>query len=166
MEIYTGTFNKDTVHRCSNCNTSLSSETEYKEHYKTEFHRYNLKRRSVNLPPATIEQFNAKKASDSAKAGAPEEKHCDRCKYISIYLASRFLRKRHINNILNLANTSRHLPKQHHKGKPNPPNRPKNSRLTLRNAVYFVGIRLLLLMGIWPICRYHMASLFLNGSTV
>lgn len=42
MEVFTGTFNKDTTHRCSTCNIVLTGETEYKEHYKTEFHRYNL----------------------------------------------------------------------------------------------------------------------------
>lgn len=71
MEVFTGTFNKDTTHRCSTCNIVLTGETEYKEHYKTEFHRYNLKRKSVNLPPATMQQFNTKKQTDSVKAGPP-----------------------------------------------------------------------------------------------
>lgn len=99
MEVYTGTFNKESVHRCSNCNIGLGSEVEYKEHYKTEFHRYNLKRRSVNLPPATVEQFEAKKLLDNAKASAPEQKHCDRCKYTIFNLANHLRLKQHINNI-------------------------------------------------------------------
>ncbi len=49
---------------CSNCHYSISNEADYKKHYKSEFHRYNIKRRLVNLPPATFEQFLKRKNSN------------------------------------------------------------------------------------------------------
>lgn len=46
---------------CSNCHISYTDNDEYKAHYKSDFHRYNAKRRLVNLAPATMEQFLKKK---------------------------------------------------------------------------------------------------------
>eukprot|EP01015_Nassula_variabilis_P021642 TRINITY_DN387_c0_g1_i9.p1 TRINITY_DN387_c0_g1~~TRINITY_DN387_c0_g1_i9.p1 ORF type:complete len:314 (+),score=69.49 TRINITY_DN387_c0_g1_i9:85-1026(+) len=46
---------------CSSCRINIELEAEYKKHFKSEFHRYNIKRKLVNLTPATIEQYLQKK---------------------------------------------------------------------------------------------------------
>ena len=48
------------VNYCSNCQIRLEEE-ETKEHYKSDFHRYNIKRRLANLPPMSETAFQDKK---------------------------------------------------------------------------------------------------------
>ncbi len=50
---------------CLSCQLIFSTSTEQKEHYKSDFHRFNLKRKVVGLPPITMEMFlKAKSTSD------------------------------------------------------------------------------------------------------
>ncbi|EGR29024.1 zinc c2h2 type family protein, putative [Ichthyophthirius multifiliis] len=46
---------------CTQCLISFQNDKEYKTHYKSEFHQYNIKRRLLDLIPATLEQFDQKK---------------------------------------------------------------------------------------------------------
>lgn len=67
---------------CSNCQYTIAEEKDYKIHYKSDFHRYNIKRRLLELQPASYEQFITRKnkTNDNAKA-APEDFNfkCDYC---------------------------------------------------------------------------------------
>lgn len=42
---------------CLNCNVRFQNADLQREHYKTDWHRYNLKRRVSELPPVTAEEF-------------------------------------------------------------------------------------------------------------
>ena len=42
---------------CLSCEINFSDETEHKNHYRSEFHQYNLKRKMVNLPAISEERF-------------------------------------------------------------------------------------------------------------
>jgi pre-60S factor REI1 len=42
---------------CVNCQLHFSDETHYKEHYKSEHHRYNVKRKLINLPPLSLNDY-------------------------------------------------------------------------------------------------------------
>lgn len=44
-------------HTCLNCNVKFQNADIQREHYKTDWHRYNLKRRVAELPPVTAEEF-------------------------------------------------------------------------------------------------------------
>jgi hypothetical protein len=48
---------------CSNCQFNIEDEKQYKSHYKSDFHRYNIKRKLLNLQPATYEQYLKRKNS-------------------------------------------------------------------------------------------------------
>jgi len=52
MEVITA---NNTCFNCVNCLLHFQSEDEYKKHYKSDYHRYNLKRKLLDLPPATLE---------------------------------------------------------------------------------------------------------------
>ena len=79
MEVHT--FNKDsTSHKCSNCAVCFCTEEDYRQHYRSDFHRYNVKRRMVGLLCATLEQFNSKKASEAAVVEEPSDFTCKKCK--------------------------------------------------------------------------------------
>lgn len=45
---------------CNSCKHPIASFTERMQHYKTEWHRYNVKRRCANLEPLTEDVFNMK----------------------------------------------------------------------------------------------------------
>lgn len=44
-------------HTCLNCNVKFQNPDIQREHYKTDWHRYNLKRRVAELPSVTAEEF-------------------------------------------------------------------------------------------------------------
>lgn len=46
---------------CSTSGTFFSDKDTLTEHYKSDFHRYNLKRKVAGLPPVTKEWFEARK---------------------------------------------------------------------------------------------------------
>lgn len=45
---------------CLSCQVAFQSAEGQRNHYRSEWHRYNLKRKVVSLPPVTSEQFNNK----------------------------------------------------------------------------------------------------------
>ncbi|CAK7239815.1 MAG: pre-60S factor rei1 [Sporothrix thermara] len=70
---------------CNSCQVAFRNADLQKSHMKGEWHRYNLKRRVVSLPPVSSEQFAEKslqnKAGATAEAGRVGfERTCDACK--------------------------------------------------------------------------------------
>lgn len=45
---------------CTACRLTFGSFEEQKDHFRLDWHRYNLKRKVVELPPVTLEQFEAR----------------------------------------------------------------------------------------------------------
>ncbi|XP_054730419.1 cytoplasmic 60S subunit biogenesis factor ZNF622 [Anastrepha obliqua] len=45
------------AHTCISCSVRFSTADMQRDHYKTDWHRYNLKRRVAELPPVTAEAF-------------------------------------------------------------------------------------------------------------
>lgn len=48
------------LYTCISCQVAFQSAESQRNHYRSDWHRYNLKRKVVNLPPVTLNQFNAK----------------------------------------------------------------------------------------------------------
>ena len=69
---------------CVSCGKLVfASSQEQKDHFRSDYHRFNLKRKSVGLPPVTLEAYNAKmnpptkttpQAQPKKKKGAPPAK--------------------------------------------------------------------------------------------
>lgn len=55
---------------CSTSGTYFTDKEALAEHYKSDFHRYNLKRKVAGLPPVTREWFEARKAQLVSTAAA------------------------------------------------------------------------------------------------
>lgn len=51
------------THICNVCQLTFATELEFKQHYKSEFHLYNMKRNLVGLKPVSVEEFE-KRTSD------------------------------------------------------------------------------------------------------
>ncbi|KAG1152681.1 hypothetical protein G6F37_003254 [Rhizopus arrhizus] len=55
------------LYTCISCQVAFQSAESQRNHYRSDWHRYNLKRKVVNLPPVTLNQFNAKAEAREAK---------------------------------------------------------------------------------------------------
>lgn len=64
---------------CTACQTPLVSQEECKEHYKSDFHAYNLKRKLVKLLPVTSELYLQKKEELSNRPRAFTQISCSCC---------------------------------------------------------------------------------------
>ena len=53
----------ETSYFCSSCQCQILEEKEYKIHYKSDFHRYNIKRKLLEFAPVTYDQFMKRKIS-------------------------------------------------------------------------------------------------------
>jgi pre-60S factor REI1 len=47
----------NTAYSCVNCRLNFDEESNYKLHYKSEHHRYNVKRRLIGLMPLSYEEY-------------------------------------------------------------------------------------------------------------
>jgi len=65
-----GTSRAETGFYCSTSGTYFSDKESLAEHYKSDFHRYNLKRKVAGLPPVTKEWFETRKAQLTSAAAA------------------------------------------------------------------------------------------------
>jgi len=66
---------------CMTCHVLMSNREEHTTHHKSDFHRFNLKRKMVDLPPVTQEVFEAK--VDALKPGENknnEDLSCSACR--------------------------------------------------------------------------------------
>jgi len=52
--------NSDVVLTCLSCRLEFANSDLMKDHYKTEFHRFNLKRKAAGLPSVTQDIFDQK----------------------------------------------------------------------------------------------------------
>lgn len=49
---------------CKSCNCGFDDRNEHRDHFKTDYHRYNLKRKTKNLQPITQEEFDSIEKAD------------------------------------------------------------------------------------------------------
>jgi len=62
---------------CITCRVGFRDGDMQREHYKSDWHRYNLKRLIVKLPPVTAENFKERlDAQEALSAGQNQEKSC------------------------------------------------------------------------------------------
>ena len=64
---------------CTACQVPLGTQEEYKNHYKSEFHTYNLKRKTVSLPPVTLDVFLQKRSESEALTTTVASGVCEVC---------------------------------------------------------------------------------------
>lgn len=94
-----------TSYTCSTCNIILSNLETQREHFKKEWHKYNLKRKVAGLPSITELEFNEKIKKQLNEI--PDEKqtwNCEACKKIfntENAFKNHELSKKHIENVAN-----------------------------------------------------------------
>ncbi|KLO18397.1 hypothetical protein SCHPADRAFT_866780 [Schizopora paradoxa] len=68
---------------CLSCAVAFPSADEQRNHYKTDYHRYNMKRRVASLPPVSAAIFNQKvleRRQDTAVMSSALGSFCDACR--------------------------------------------------------------------------------------
>ncbi|KAL8485338.1 hypothetical protein ACS0TY_027582 [Phlomoides rotata] len=58
--------------KCSTCNALVGDAKEYREHFKSDWHKHNVRRKSRQLPPLTAEECTADLAIEDSKADLKE----------------------------------------------------------------------------------------------
>mmetsp|Transcript_37577 Transcript_37577/g.59286 ORF Transcript_37577/g.59286 Transcript_37577/m.59286 type:complete len:410 (+) Transcript_37577:1253-2482(+) len=66
-------------YKCGTCMAIFSDFDALKEHYKTDWHRFNLKRKVVQLPPISEKDFNEKVAPTQQSNESNNPWRCDIC---------------------------------------------------------------------------------------
>lgn len=64
---------------CTACLVNLDSQDQCRDHYRSDFHTYNLKRKLVDLPPVTFEVFEAKRAEVQVAPAPAYQSKCQTC---------------------------------------------------------------------------------------
>lgn len=69
---------------CITCRVSFADSDIQRRHYKTDWHRYNLKRKVAEMPPVTAEVFQQKGLAQKAEVEAQQQSktkslHCQLC---------------------------------------------------------------------------------------
>ncbi|KAL1924791.1 uncharacterized protein VTP21DRAFT_4445 [Calcarisporiella thermophila] len=65
---------RSSLFTCLACHVAFHTSDHQKEHYRTDWHRYNLKRKVAELPPVTAEQFANKVLAQQAKTKAADDR--------------------------------------------------------------------------------------------
>lgn len=76
------------MYTCVTCHVAFRSADDQRSHYKTDWHRYNLKRKVANMQPVDRNDFNARVLAQQAKEQLEAEQarytgYCDVCRYDS-----------------------------------------------------------------------------------
>jgi pre-60S factor REI1 len=93
---------------CISCHVAFKEAAVQREHYKTDWHRYNLKRKVADLPPVTAEAFQERVLEQRAQTAKQEALHtfttycqCCRKKFGSQKSYENHLQsKKHQDNVL------------------------------------------------------------------
>ncbi|XP_077978155.1 cytoplasmic 60S subunit biogenesis factor ZNF622-like [Glandiceps talaboti] len=65
---------------CISCRVAFASPEIQRSHYKSDWHRYNLKRKVADLPPVTAENFQQKVLAQRAQSEEAEKDTSSQCK--------------------------------------------------------------------------------------
>ncbi|KAF9792613.1 C2H2 type zinc-finger-domain-containing protein [Thelephora terrestris] len=77
------TTDSSNLFTCLSCSIAFYSAEEQREHYRSDHHRYNMKRRVAGLPPVSVQIFNEKvldRKAETAIMASTKGSVCDVCK--------------------------------------------------------------------------------------
>ncbi|PWN35542.1 uncharacterized protein FA14DRAFT_120397 [Meira miltonrushii] len=84
---------------CLSCSIAYANPEDQRAHYRTDLHRYNMKRRVANLPPVRADVFNAKILERNGQADQTEVAQTqDRCRECNKSFSSQNAFQSHLNS--------------------------------------------------------------------
>ncbi|KAG8761059.1 hypothetical protein FRC14_007840 [Serendipita sp. 396] len=75
-------FDASSMFTCLSCSIAFSSADDQRGHYRSDHHRYNMKRRVASLPPVSVAMFNQKvleRRTDTAVTSSNKGSSCHIC---------------------------------------------------------------------------------------
>ncbi|GJE94887.1 C2H2 type zinc-finger-domain-containing protein [Phanerochaete sordida] len=102
-------YSNNGLFTCLSCSIAFHSADDQRDHYRSDHHRYNMKRRVAGLPPISAENFNQKvleRRAETAIMASPKGSTCQVCN--KVYTSegayrSHIISKRHKENELKAA---------------------------------------------------------------
>lgn len=85
-------------HTCITCRVAFRDAEIQRAHYKTDWHRYNLKRKVAELPPVSAESFQDKVLSQREATGAANESKHEVCEVCRKHFTSRNSYESHLRS--------------------------------------------------------------------
>ncbi|KAJ2946472.1 hypothetical protein O0L34_g12520 [Tuta absoluta] len=83
---------------CITCQVLFKTPELQREHYKLDWHRYNLKRKVANIPPVTLEEFELRAREHRDQQAQEEQDDSQFCKYCSKLFNSKNAFNNHLNS--------------------------------------------------------------------
>lgn len=83
---------------CITCQVLFKTPELQREHYKLDWHRYNLKRKVANIPPVTLEEFEVRANEHREVAQESNQDESQYCKYCSKMFNSKNAYNNHLNS--------------------------------------------------------------------
>ncbi|KAF7315321.1 Zinc finger protein 622-like protein [Mycena indigotica] len=80
--LYSSTMSATTLFTCLSCSIAFHTAEDQRGHYRSDHHRYNMKRRVASLPPVSLEVFNQKvldRRLETAIMSSAKGSYCDVC---------------------------------------------------------------------------------------
>ncbi|KFB44774.1 AGAP002118-PA-like protein [Anopheles sinensis] len=94
---------------CLNCGVRFATAEMQREHYKTHWHRYNLKRKLAELPPVTIEEFEKRVNQQKSEDAAAQEDQSVYCKACRKVFKSKNAHDNHLDSKKHQENLKRYI---------------------------------------------------------
>ncbi|OWF39060.1 zinc finger protein 622-like [Mizuhopecten yessoensis] len=86
------------LYTCITCRVGFTEVELQRSHYKTDWHRYNLKRKVAELPPVTAETFQQKVLAQRAKVAEEQEDQFSQCALCSKHFNTKNAYENHLKS--------------------------------------------------------------------
>lgn len=83
---------------CLTCHVAFFKFELQREHYKSDWHRYNLKRKVAELPPVTAENFQQRVLSQQSNLPTGEQDNAQYCQYCRKHFSNQNAFSNHLNS--------------------------------------------------------------------
>lgn len=83
---------------CITCQVMFKTPELQREHYKQDWHRYNLKRKVAAIPPVTLEEFELRAKEHREQSQNADRDESEYCKYCSKMFNTKNAYNNHLNS--------------------------------------------------------------------
>jgi pre-60S factor REI1 len=98
---------------CITCQVIFKTPELQREHYKLDWHRYNLKRKVVNIPPVSLEEFDTRAREHKEQSNIDNQSESEYCKYCSKLFSTKNSFNNHLNSKKHKLAQERYVEEEH-----------------------------------------------------
>lgn len=98
---------------CITCQVLFKSPELQREHYKLDWHRYNLKRKVASIPPVSLEEFEQRAREHKEQAATVSQGESEFCKCCSKLFNTKNAYNNHLNSKKHKLAQERYVEEEH-----------------------------------------------------